>query len=346
MKKRIKEITGYLLTIAIVIVSLWLAAKDINFTKFWNILTDADYLYILLPVPVIILSHWIRAVRWKTMLGPALKKKSPSLSYLFSAVMIGYAVNCVITRLGEFFRPYVYARREKVPYSTVLATIVVERFIDLFVVIFMFLIALLFSGDKLLNIFPETDTKAIIIIAAAFLLILLISFYPPFFRIMLKKIIKPISEKLYEKLNELYIKFHNGFAVLKTKSRYFKLSLESAEIWLLYSLSLYIMFFAFDFQNELKLGFMAAIILIAISGMGVAIAPSPGAIGVYHLVVSNILVNLYGVHKEEALAFATIAHLVNYIIQLGLGGIYFLKENIKNVKEITRETEEKSIQQL
>lgn len=335
MTTKLKKILGYLLTIVIVVVSLWLAAKDINFTKFWNILKEADYLFILLPVPVILISHWIRAVRWKTMLEPALKKRSPSLSYLFSAVMIGYAVNCVITRLGEFLRPYVYARQEKVSYSTVLATIVVERFIDLFVVIFMFLIALLFSGDKLLNIFPEIDTKSIIIIAAAFLGILLISFYPPFFRIVLKKLIKPVSEKLYDKLNELYINFHNGFAVLKTKSQYFKLSLESAEIWLLYSLSLYIMFFAFDFQSELNLGFMAGIILIAISGMGVAIAPSPGAIGVYHLIITQILVNLYGVDKEEAFAFATVAHLVNYVIQLGLGGIYFLKENINNVKEIT-----------
>ena len=90
---------------------------------------------------------------------------------------------------------------------------------------------------------------------------------------------------------------------------------------------------SFDFQSELNLGFNAAIILIIISGIGVSIAPSPGAIGVYHVLIQTALHELYGVDLTEALAYATLTHGINYIVQVVAGGIFAMRENVKKLPD-------------
>ena len=331
MKEVTKRILRYVVAIVLIVVSVWLAFRDVNLEKLWRIIINANYLYVLLPVPVIIMSHWVRARRWKTMLEPALEKKSPSTWNLFSAVMIGYAVNCVLPRGGEFVRPFVYSRREKVSYSTTFATIIVERFIDLLTLLLLFAFALLIFGNVVVRILPEAKIGSVAMIVALLLFVLLISFYPPFFRFFIRVFVNPFSSKIYNRLNEIYDKFLQGFAVIKNKSQYFRLTLESLTIWFFYTVPLYIMFFAFDFQYTLDLGFDAAIFLIIVSGVGVTIAPTPGAVGVYHLLISGALVNLYGVDHEEALAYATIAHFINYLVQITIGGAFFFRENIKRI---------------
>ena len=92
------------------------------------------------------------------------------------------------------------------------------------------------------------------------------------------------------------------------------------------------MFFAFDFQSTLHLGLIDAGLLIVVSGVGTSIAPTPGAIGVYHWIIVSALVNLYpNISQEEALAYATLTHGVNLIIQVIIGAIFLLKENITKI---------------
>ncbi|MFW5662496.1 MAG: lysylphosphatidylglycerol synthase transmembrane domain-containing protein, partial [Bacteroidota bacterium] len=127
MKKGVKKALQWSVTAIILIVSIYYATKGIDYTTLWQVLKTADYEWVLIPIPIMLLSHWLRAMRWRTMLKPIFEPGS--LWNMFSAVMIGYAMNNVIPRGGEFLRPYVYAKREKKSFSSVFATIVVERFI-------------------------------------------------------------------------------------------------------------------------------------------------------------------------------------------------------------------------
>ena len=95
MNKKIKEIIKYIVIIAILIGSLYLVLDDVNLKEFINILSQVRWEWCLLSVPVAILSHWVRAIRWKIFLKPILDAKSNM--NLFSAVMVGYFVNNVIS---------------------------------------------------------------------------------------------------------------------------------------------------------------------------------------------------------------------------------------------------------
>ncbi|MCL5991996.1 MAG: flippase-like domain-containing protein [Bacteroidetes bacterium] len=343
MKEGTKTFLRFTISIVIIIASLYYAFKDINFRELLRIIVNADYFWIILSVPVITLSHWVRAMRWKTMLEPALKKKSSSVWNLFSAVMIGYAANCVIPRGGEFLRPYVYSRREKISFTTTFATIIVERFIDVITLVLLFGAVFLFLSDKVIQALPNLEPNYVIVPVSIIFGVLILSFYPPFIKLFLRIIIKPISVKLFDKLNEAFEKFLKGFAIIRTPSQYLRLIIESVGIWFLYTVPMFLMFFSFDFQSKFHLGFNDATVLIIISGIGATIAPTPGAIGVYHVLIQNAMVKLYGISPEEALAYATLTHAINYLVQVGIGGLFFLRENIKKIPqmgEITQELED------
>lgn len=126
MNIRIKHIFRITITLAIVIGSSYIALRNINLDILISTLLNAHYEWVVLSIPVMLVSHWLRALRWKTMLSPVVEK--PSILNMFSAVMIGYAVNNVIPKGGELMRPIIYARRDKVPLSTVMASMIVERF--------------------------------------------------------------------------------------------------------------------------------------------------------------------------------------------------------------------------
>jgi len=195
MKEAVKSTIRYSLAVILIIVSCYLALKDVELSKLYDTIVSADYLWVLLPIPVIMLSHWVRALRWKTMLNPILKHSSTW--NLFSAVMIGYAANNVVPRGGELLRPYVVSRREKISFSSTFATIVVERIIDVIALVLLFAGVFFFFRNQIINALPELDANKIVlptIVVAIGLIFLFVSafgsvFIENFYKTFLTKVL-------------------------------------------------------------------------------------------------------------------------------------------------------------
>jgi uncharacterized membrane protein YbhN (UPF0104 family) len=88
-------------------------------------------------------------------------------------------------------------------------------------------------------------------------------------------------------------------------------------IWFLYLLSVWVCFFAFPFTSGLNFG--AALFLLVAGGLAMS-APVQGGIGAYHLLVSQGLI-LYGLSKQDGLAFATLLHSLNLILVIVFGSV-------------------------
>jgi len=127
LKDKLKTIAKYIFTIALIVVSGYLSIKDIALEDIINALANANYLWVILSIPIILLAHWLRAMRWKTMLKPLIQKTSTYR--LFKAVMIGYAANSVTPRGGELLRPYVYAREEGISFSSCFGLLLSKDFL-------------------------------------------------------------------------------------------------------------------------------------------------------------------------------------------------------------------------
>lgn len=333
MKQKTLKILQHIFVALLVIGSVYYAVRDIDFYLLWQILKSADYVWVLLSIPIMILSHWIRAIRWKTLLKPVLDAKSTW--NLFSAVMIGYAVNNVLPRGGEFVRPIVYARREKVSISAVFATIFIERFLDLVFLLGLFAIVFFLNRGLISKAFPYmTDYNLIMFVVLPVVMLfvmILLSLYTKIGHLALKYLVKPFSEKLYNKAESMLESFLKGMEFFRTPSHYLKTLVDSSLLWLFYALPMYLMFFSFSFQDHLNLGVLDAGLLLIVTGIGVTIAPTPGAIGIYHSIVLIAMTNLYSITKEEALAYATLVHAINMLVQVVIGVAFLLKENIKKL---------------
>ena len=75
-------------------------------------------------------------------------------------------------------------------------------------------------------------------------------------------------------------------------------------IWLGYVLSVYCGMLAFGFDTTYDLALRDALVVLAITAVGITIAPTPGAFGVYHGFCKAALVTLFAVSPESAVAFA------------------------------------------
>ena len=330
MNGHLKKIIKYSITIILVVASLYYAFQGVDLHKLLSALRQADYKWAILPIPIMILSHIFRALRWRTMLKPFMK--ADSLLNLFSAVMVGYAVNNILPRGGEFVRPWVYAKREKVSFTSVFATIIVERVIDIICLVILFVGAFFFMKERIIAALPsDLHPERLAYYTLPFIALIILAFYPPFVEFMLKKLVKPIKEQFYHRLMDLYQKFRQGFAIIKSPTEYFRLFLESILIWICYALPMYLLFFSFSFIIDLNLTFLDALLLLVIVGVGVTIAPTPGAIGVYHSLVVIAMVGLYGTSKENALAYATVNHGINTLVQLIVGGIFLIRERVSKI---------------
>lgn len=107
---------------------IFLAFRKVDFHEMWTTLIQANYLWLVPALIFMFVSHWLRAIRWRYFLDHIKPVKTHPL---FSALMIGYAANNVFPlRLGEVLRAYAIGRSEGISKSSALATVIVERLID------------------------------------------------------------------------------------------------------------------------------------------------------------------------------------------------------------------------
>lgn len=112
---------------------LWLALRAIG----WDALRQSIASASMRWVAVALVGYWIelalRAARWRVILEPV---KALSFGRVAKTLIVGYAANNVLpVRLGELFRADFIARRCRVSRLAAIATIVVERLLDMVVVL-------------------------------------------------------------------------------------------------------------------------------------------------------------------------------------------------------------------
>jgi len=125
MKKRHLQ---FIIGILISAIFIYLSFKRVQFSKLWETFKSIKYIYALPFLAITFFSMYLRAVRWKYFLLPNYKFTSKRL---FSPLIVGFALNGLFPgRVGEIARPYIIYKKDKVPFTTGLATIVVERILD------------------------------------------------------------------------------------------------------------------------------------------------------------------------------------------------------------------------
>ncbi len=329
MRPHLKNILRSVFGILLAAIFMVIAFRGTDFDSLWASLKGVHYEWILLLVPIGLLSHYLRAVRWKYLLAPV--KEPTSVNTLFSAVMIGYMINNVLPRVGELVRAYVAGRLENMPKSSTLGTVVIERIIDLATFFFGLCVVLFLYPQSLEAITDDPASLRVVFLAGSVLVLVLFillflkseSFFRSFrfLRILVPKKYKPNVDRLLDS-------FLSGMQVSKLRPHFARITVFSLLIWAFYGLALYVPFFAFDSIRDLGLDFGAAMVLLTFSAVAFTL-PAPGAFGTYHSFLSLALVRIYGVDPVTALSYSIITHETAYIVIMVVGIAYFLKDHLK-----------------
>ncbi|MBL7998160.1 MAG: flippase-like domain-containing protein [Candidatus Kapabacteria bacterium] len=324
-----KNIVRFGLTLLILCVAMWWVFSKIDIRQLGEAFLRADYTIVVLTIPVVLASHFLRAWRWRTLLRPV--QPAPSLWNLYSAVMVGYAANNIIPRSGEFLRPFVYSKRTGLPLTTTVASVVVERFIDVLNLLLFIAIAMYFVGNDLSAVMPdiETATRSAALLAAILLVVIVFITFTNIGEWAVRRMIAPAAPAAAEKVIRGLATFKKGLSIVSTPSEYIRLIGESCLIWLFYIIPMYMMLHAMILNKAYVFTFFDASLLLLVMAVGTTLAPTPGAIGVVHYLVPVVMMQLYQVPKEDGLAYVALTHGVNFLSVTITGGLFMLRENVR-----------------
>ncbi len=315
MKKRIKIFAGILVSI----IFIYLAFRKVQLSKMLEAIREADVFILLVTLAIILFCAWLRAVRWKYLLYPLKKIDTASL---FNALMIGYATNFVLpAHLGEFARAYVIGKKKNAKTSSVFATIVTERVLDMLTLIILMIGAIAFYP------FPDwvKNSSYIMSLMTIFIIVVLVALKIKNQKAenFLRCVLRPLPDKYQAKIMILFNSFIDGFVLLKNHHHYILTILLSLLIWFGYTLVFFSTLKAFGFN----LPWIAPLVLMIITTISLVVPSSPGYIGTYHF-LCQISLGLFGISKSAALGFAFVIHGLNTIPFLMLGVIFAWKEGM------------------
>ena len=314
MKSTLRSILQYIGMIVLTALLLWLSLRGLtlgegeNKSEFlWKAWQNSNKGYLGLMALVAILSHLLRAERWRMLLVPTGNKVGLTNSFL--SLMIGYLVNLAVPRGGEVSRCYNLYKLEKTPVEVSFGTVVVERMVD--VVCLLLLIALSFFAEwqKLKKFIDTLNFSS----GEGFSI-------SPWMIVVFLGVIVFAAAIFFLRKNKKLLKIIEGFkegllAIFKMQNKGLFIAY-SLGIWLLYFLMSYLVIKAFPETEDL--GFSAVLTLFAVGSIAMA-APLPGGAGSYHTLVPLALVMLYNLPQADAVAFVFIFHGWQTILMILMG---------------------------
>lgn len=319
LKKRIILVVQFLFFLGLGLFLVWWMSRGITDAQWKDIrqsMKQANY-WLFVPVfAMLLLSHYVRALRWKILMEPLGYK--PGTFNVFNAVMIGYLANLAFPRLGEVLKCTLLARYEKVAPDKLVGTIVAERAIDLVCLITAFVVTILLQidtvGNYALSLLQNTfngngnefswlRTGMIVGIIVSFLFI---SYWllKRFSHIRIIERIKNVIKGIWHGLNSVrYIKQRRLFLI------------HTILIWCLYFFSSRVGFYAMEEVSHL--GTKEAFSILSFGSVGMI--ATQGGIGAYQFIVLEILM-MYGLSYPTSYAFGWILWIAQTLVIL-LGGL-------------------------
>jgi hypothetical protein len=316
---------------------IWLALRGLHLEEFWSAVQGASYIWLLPGVAVYFVGVWVRAWRWHYLLGPI--KKIPT-GTMFPITTIGYMGNNIYpARAGEVLRAVILKRREGVPVSASLATIIVERIFDGVVMLsFVFInlpeLARLTGASGFVGNIQQVALIGTGVFLGALALFLLAAMFPlTTARIGGWLIARTLPDRLRQKVDNILLKFLEGLASLRSPFNVLMVFFTSVIIWLLETGKYWFVMHAFPFE----VSFFALMLMNGIVNLATTIPSAPGYIGTFDAPGIAVL-TAYGVDQATAAGYTLVLHVALWLPITLLGAYYLAREGIKWSDALRAET--------
>lgn len=323
MKKKLGDILKFVVFLGIGIFFIyWFLLKLSAEEKaaIWQSFLSAKWGWVVVVMLVSVLSHFIRALRWRLLFKPL--NHHPSVNNTFGAVMVTYLANLAFPRLGEVMRCAMLRTSDKIPMEKSIGTVVTERLIDtmMFLIIVLLGFLLMFKSvkdflyDSLSQKFSSLPTLAGIAATGVVALILLFIAYKLFHQ-------KLMRFAFYRKIIEMIRGTVDGVKSI------LHLGPKAFSLFVVYSLMIYFLYIAGGwiilqaFDDTVSLGFQTAFVIYLFGSVGMMI--SQGGLGAYPVLVWQALA-IYGIGEATGLACGWLLWGAQQVVVLLLGLVYLV----------------------
>jgi len=273
----------------------------------------------------VILTYVIRAWRWQYLLHPIGPTRFRTA---FRTTVIGFAALGVLpARAGDLLRPYLLARQEGLLVSATLATIVMERVLDLIAV--LALLALYVWGIADAAALPPALLRGIEVssaLAGAVAITLMgvmwvLATHPERIGGLVFAMARVLPHAVADRLAGLARTFSGGFAAAREPRALAAAVAWSFPLWLAIAAEAWLVTIAFG----IAMPFTGTFLLQALLVIGVAV-PTPGAVGSYHEAYRIGVTTFFGAPEDTAVAAAIVTHAISYF-PVVLTGIVFMAQD-------------------
>jgi len=302
-----------------------------SWAEFSRSLSEVDWFWMTLSILITMLTYVGRALRWEVLLRPLVPK--PNFWKLNSATAIGFAAIVLFGRPGELVRPYLIARNEGVSFASQIAAWIVERILDMLMVLIVFGLAL--TQVSHLAIRPGPTTRWVMeaggitaggIGLVCLILLLALRHFRGRARVRIMEALGFLSEPTRARIERALASFEQGMEAMRNGWHFVLLATYTILEWLLVTLSFLFLFWAFPATRNL--GLAETLILMGLIAFG-SILQIPGVGGGMQVVTVLSLTELFGISLEAATGISLMLWLVTFVSVLPPGLILAFHEGIK-----------------
>lgn len=253
-------------------------------------------------VAIYFVGIWLRAVRWRLLMAPFADVSSQRL---FRIILIGFAINNVLPlRLGELVRTFLLRQSHGVPIASTLATVLIERLLDVFALCGILTVVLLVGEPKGL-LLAAAGTSATI--AAGGLVGLLVVLIVP--RRLLEQLFTvgiALATRIHRRLGDLASSIVDGLRVLEDGRAVLAIVPLSILCWTA-ELGLY---FFLAVSLEMNVGLLGLAAGMVIANLVTVLPSPPGYVGTFDFFLQRTLTESFGVPELTATAYTLLTHAV------------------------------------
>ena len=313
------------LAVAVSGVAVWVSMKDVRFTEVVAALEHASYLGFVGVMALTIFGFWIRAIRWRSLIASPRRIGTGSL---FSATMIGFMANNVLPfRLGEFVRPWALARREQLSKTTLLATIVVERAVDMLTLLGILGLAMLVhpiseatEGGRMVRAGAGVLLTLCVVLTA---MVVTLESQPKLAQRVIGACTGFLPEGLRARVARAVQHFLEGLGLFRDLPRLAWVFLLSFLMFGIYALALSLSMSSM----RIDVPWYGGLIMLVITAIGIMVPAAPGYIGTLNIACIAGLALLH-VGKDMAVPFSWFYFVSQWLPITAVGLFYLNREGL------------------
>jgi uncharacterized protein (TIRG00374 family) len=335
--------TAFVSLLALALVAWFL--RHANIADVWTQVRHARMDLLILGFIFVMATYWARAIRWQYLLAPVGPTRFRTV---LRTTVIGFAALAILpARVGDVLRPYLLARREGLATTATMATVVMERVLDLIAVLALLAIYVWgFTGDsplpdRLLNPVKVSATLAAAVAGVLMAVMWVLATHPERIGRLAAAAARILPGRLSERVGDLATTFSGGFAATRNPRALLFATIWSFPLWLAIAAEAWAVTVAFG----IDMPFAGTFLLQALLVIGVAV-PTPGGVGSYHEAYRIGVTTFFGADNDRAVAAAIVTHAISFVPVVLLGVIFMAQDGLsvsglKDLAGAARQKDEK-----